>query len=87
MLTELAEATHMQAGTLARSMLLMALDGTAQADAASAPRNVVDFLESIPGALELERFPRSGRPIEASEWRCTRVLRTVVDRRRLHLRQ
>ncbi|MDQ8044010.1 MAG: hypothetical protein AAGC46_01650 [Solirubrobacteraceae bacterium] len=54
-LTELAEATHMQAGTLARSMLLTALDRTALPDAASSPANVVDVLNSIPGALERHR--------------------------------
>lgn len=54
-LTELADATHMQAGTLARSMLLTALDSTARRDSAANTGNIVDLLASIPGALENHR--------------------------------
>jgi len=46
-LARLAERTHVQAGTLARSLLSRALD-EADADA----RYVVDVLDSIDGALE-----------------------------------
>lgn len=52
LLAELAERTHMQAGTLARSILLTALDSTAQAAGVGGPRNVAELLASIPGALE-----------------------------------
>jgi predicted transcriptional regulator len=46
-LKRLAERTHTQEGTLARSLLSHALD---QADAD--PRHVVDVLDAIPGAFE-----------------------------------
>ena len=46
-LTRLAERTHTQEGTLARSLLSNALD-EADADA----RHVVELLEGIPGAFE-----------------------------------
>jgi hypothetical protein len=43
----LAERTHVQEGTLARSLLAQALD-----EAAPDPRHVADLLDRIPGALE-----------------------------------
>jgi len=46
-LTEMAERMHVQAGTLARSLLSGALD-EADPDA----RNVVELLDGIPGAYE-----------------------------------
>lgn len=46
-LARLAERTHVQPGTVARSLLSSALD---EADAD--PRNVVELLDGIPGALE-----------------------------------
>ena len=46
-LARLAERTHVQPGTIARSLLSTALD-EADADA----RNVVDLLDGIPGAYE-----------------------------------
>jgi len=46
-LTRLAEQTHVQEGTLARSLLAHALDET-EAD----PRHVADLLDSLPGAFE-----------------------------------
>ncbi len=48
-LTRLAEAAHVQPGTLARSLLLTALDRSADA---SEPRGLLEILESIPGAAE-----------------------------------
>lgn len=47
MLSRLAERMHVQPGTIARSLLSHALD-----DADPDPRNVVDLLDSIPGAHE-----------------------------------
>jgi predicted transcriptional regulator len=46
-LSRLAERTHLQEGTLARSLLSRAID-----DADVDPRTVVDLLEGIPGAFE-----------------------------------
>jgi enoyl reductase-like protein len=46
-LARLAERTHVQEGTLARSLLAHALD-----EADSDPRNVADLLDAIPGAYE-----------------------------------
>lgn len=46
-LTRMAERMHVQAGTLARSLLSVALD-EADPDA----RNVVELLDGIPGAYE-----------------------------------
>lgn len=52
MLNALAERTHMQAGTLARSMLLTTLESTvAREESLGAPADVVALLNSIPGAL------------------------------------
>jgi hypothetical protein len=46
-LSRLAERTHTQEGTLARSLLSQALD-----EADPDPRDVVDLLDGIPGAYE-----------------------------------
>jgi hypothetical protein len=46
-LTRLAERTHVQEGTLARSLLSMALE-----EADPDVRNVVALLDGIPGAYE-----------------------------------
>jgi hypothetical protein len=46
-LSRLAQRTHTQEGTLARSLLSQALD-----EADPDPRNVVDLLDGIPGAYE-----------------------------------
>ena len=46
-LAQLAESTHVNEGTLARSLLSTAID-----EADPAPRSIVDLLEGIPGALE-----------------------------------
>lgn len=53
-LARLAERTHVQPGTLARSLLSTALD---EADAD--PRNVVELLDGISGAHERARFGRA----------------------------
>lgn len=50
-LAVLAERTHVQEGTLARSLLSQAID---QADAD--PRNVVQILDGIDGAFERARL-------------------------------
>jgi predicted transcriptional regulator len=53
-LSRLAERTHVQPGTIARSLLSSALD---EVDAD--PRNVVDLLDSVPGALERAQLGRA----------------------------
>ena len=50
-LQRLAERTHTNEGTLARSLLSTALD-----EADPDPRNVAELLDGIPGALERARF-------------------------------
>lgn len=50
-LSRLAERTHTQEGTLARSLLSQAID-EADVDA----RHVVDLLDGIPGAFERAQF-------------------------------
>jgi hypothetical protein len=50
-LQRLAERTHTNEGTLARSLLSSALD-----EADPDPRNVADLLDGIPGALERARL-------------------------------
>ena len=61
-LARLAERTHVQEGTLARSLLSQAID-EADIDA----RNVVDLLDGIPGAFERAQLglaqARSGQTI------------------------
>jgi predicted transcriptional regulator len=46
-LARLAERTHVQEGTLARSLLAQAID-----DADVDPRHIVDVLDGIPGAWD-----------------------------------
>jgi hypothetical protein len=53
-LARLAERTHVQPGTVARSLLSSALDDV-DADA----RNVVELLDGIPGAYERAQLGRS----------------------------
>jgi predicted transcriptional regulator len=53
-LARLAERTHVQPGTIARSLLSTALDET-DAD----PSNVVDLLDGISGAHERARLGRA----------------------------
>jgi len=57
-LSALAEASHLERGTLARSILCSALD---TADASSA--TITDVLDAIPGALDRAR--QGMREIEA----------------------
>ncbi len=61
-LARLAERTHVQEGTLARSLLTQAIDDT-DLD----PRHVVDALDGIPGAWDRIRHgledARSGRTV------------------------
>ncbi len=61
-LARLAERTHMQEGTLARSLLSQAID---QADID--PKDVVELLDGIPGAFERAQLgleqARSGHTI------------------------
>jgi hypothetical protein len=65
-LARLAERTHTQEGTLARSLLSSAIDD-ADADA----RHVVELLDGIPGAFERARLgleqARSGRTVALDE--------------------
>lgn len=49
-LHELAERTHVNPGTLARSLLSTALD-----EAAPDPASIVELLDAIPGAYERAR--------------------------------
>ena len=53
-LTQLAARTHLERGTLARSLLLQAID-----DADPGPRNVVELLDGIPGAYERAELGRA----------------------------
>lgn len=61
-LARLAERTHVQEGTLARSLLSTALD-----DAGADPRHVVELLDGIPGAYERAQVgleqARAGRTV------------------------
>jgi hypothetical protein len=59
-LRRLAERTHLQEGTLARSLLSAAID-----EADTDPRNVVSLLDGISGAYE--RAELSRRQIQAGE--------------------
>lgn len=52
-LRALAERTHLNEGTLARSLLSSALD-----DADADSRNITELLDGIPGALERARLGR-----------------------------
>jgi predicted transcriptional regulator len=53
-LARLAERTHVQPGTIARSLLSAALD-----DVDADPRNVVELLDGIAGAHERARVGRA----------------------------
>jgi hypothetical protein len=65
-LARLAERTHVQEGTLARSLLSSALD-----DADPDPDNIVELLDNIPGAFERAQLGReqalAGDTIELDE--------------------
>ena len=65
-LAQLAERTHINEGSLARSLLSQALD-----DAGADPRNVAALLDGIPGALERAQLglkqANAGRTIDLDE--------------------
>jgi len=65
-LAQLAERTHINEGSLARSLLSQALD-----DSGADPRHVVALLDGIPGAFERAeqglKQARAGRTIELDE--------------------
>ncbi len=65
-LARLAERTHINEGSLARSLLSQALD-----DAGADPRNVTALLDGIPGAFERAQLglkqARPGRTIDLDE--------------------
>lgn len=65
-LAQLAERTHINEGSLARSLLSQALD-----DAGADPRNVATLLDGIPGAFERAQLglkqARAGRTIDLDE--------------------
>lgn len=65
-LARLAERTHINEGSLARSLLSQALD-----DAGADPRNVAALLDSVPGAFERAQLglkqARAGRTIELDD--------------------
>jgi hypothetical protein len=65
-LARLAERTHVQEGTLARSLLSQAID-----EADLDPRDVVELLDGIPGAFERAQLgldqARSGNTIPLDE--------------------
>jgi hypothetical protein len=65
-LRRLAERTHVQEGTLARSLLSMAIE-----DADPDPRDAASLLDGIPGAYERAQLgltqAREGRTISLNE--------------------
>ena len=65
-LTRLAERTHIQEGTLARSLLSMAIE-----DADPDPRDIAALLDGIPGAYERAqlglRQAQEGRTVPLDE--------------------
>ncbi len=65
-LAQLAERTHINEGSLARSLLSQALD-----DAGADPRNVAALLDGIPGAFERAQLglkqAKAGRTVELNE--------------------
>ncbi len=65
-LAQLAERTHLNEGSLARSLLSQALD-----DAGTDPRNVAALLNGIPGAFERVQLglkqARAGRTMDLDE--------------------
>jgi hypothetical protein len=62
----LAERTHVKPGTLARSLLITAIE-----EAAPSPSSIVELLDSIPGAFERAqqglRETQAGKGIPLSE--------------------
>lgn len=59
MLTRLAERTHMQPGTIARSMLLTMLDRTVEQEVSErTPKDIVELLDGIEGAYERTQLAR-----------------------------
>jgi hypothetical protein len=66
LLTRLAERTHVQEGTLARSLLSIAIE-----EADPDPRNICALLDGIPGAYEQAQLglkqAREGRTIPVDE--------------------
>ena len=66
-LAQLAERTHVQEGTLARSLLSQALD-----DAEPAAEDITALLDRIPGAFEDAqrglREVRAGKGIRLEDW-------------------
>lgn len=65
-LAQLAERTHINEGSLARSLLSQALD-----EAGADPRNVAALLDGIPGSFERAQLglkqAKAGRTIELNE--------------------
>lgn len=65
-LAQLAERTHINEGSLARSLLSQALD-----EAGADPRNVAALLDGIPGAFERAQLglkqAKAGRTVELNE--------------------
>jgi hypothetical protein len=65
-LRRLAAQTHMQPGTIARSMLLTMLDRTVEQErGAGAPADVVQILDGVDGAYE--RLMRGRREAETGQ--------------------
>jgi predicted exporter len=66
-LSRMAERTHVQEGTLARSLLSQALD-----DAGADPNDITAILDAIPGAFEDARRglrqARAGKTIPLEDW-------------------
>ncbi len=72
LLVRLAESAHVQPGTLARSMLLTALERTSAVDESSAgPLDMLELLNAIPGALDRVELGRAeiaaGRGVPLSD--------------------
>lgn len=65
-LTRLAERTHVQEGTLARSLLSQALD-----EAGADPQNVAALLDDIPGAFDRAQLGlrqlKAGRTVDLNQ--------------------
>ena len=81
-LRRLAERTHTNPGTLARSLLSTALD-----EADPDPRTIVDILDRIPGAWEdvqagLAEAAGQGKPLE-DLWALASVMVTPTAERNL----
>lgn len=72
LLVRLAESAHVQPGTLARSMLLTALERSSAVHERSAePLDMLDLLNAIPGALDRVEVGRAeiaaGRGVPLSD--------------------